>query len=397
MMQKKRIILVISWFISSLLLACSTPKSDPPLESGWAHLKGVPGISCAPWPLRETELDVTYMTFDATESGGFIAGIRLRNGSRTPVFAETGGTVDLSPDDLIALPVGRDAKVLAPFNLDKETFAFVVQNKNERAWIEVRSIKDNNLIARMATPLPQEADSGRLVTASSGWWLQVNHDDREASYIYVSRQDNKQWSFQVSAFQTHSREAALVGNQSDKNAFVVENIGKSDEANSHFTITRLETGGKFNVGGKFTLPTKGGLESWASVSLDKKIILSGVRGDSMVGQGVVTVAAVEMTSGNPVLSWTKEFPFEDVHLGEPVWLSNGRRGFLGLMKWVDSEAVLTRIKVDAMSAELLPDLGVFARGTILAGGYLNQENRGVGAFRYREKDLWKYKLCKLSL
>jgi hypothetical protein len=104
-----------------------------------------------------------------------------------------------------------------------------------------------------------------------------------------------------------------------------------------------------------------------------------------------------MSAGSAILSWRKEFQFSDVHLGEPVWLSNGHRAFIALMKWVDSETVLTRIKVDSNSAEMVPDIGVFARGTILASGYFGPENSGLGAFRFREKDLWKYKLCKLSL
>lgn len=397
MRQKKQISLVISGVLLSLLSACTTSESKPRFESGWAHLDGVDGIKCSPWPLRETELDVAYMTVDATQSGGFIAGVRLRNGSRTPVFAETGGALDLSVDDLTPLPVGRDAYVLAPFNFEKERLAFVLQNKNERAWLEVRSIKDNGLVARMATPLSKEADSGRLVTSSTGWWLQINHDDREASYVFVSVKGNDQWAFNVSDFQTHSRNAGLAGHQMDTQAFVVENSGKGDDSNSYFTITRLETTGKSSVAGKVTIPTKGGLESWSAVALGKKIVFASVRGDSMVGQGALTISAIDLASGGANLSWRKEFPFSDVHLGEPVWLSNGQRAFVGLMKWVDSETVLTRIKVDSAAAEMVPDIGIFARGTILAAGYFGPENSGLGAFRFREKDLWKYKLCKLSL
>ncbi len=397
MRQKKQLSLVISSILCGLLYACNTPESKSRFESGWAHLDGVDGIKCSPWPLRQTELDVTYMTADATQSGGFVAGVRLRNGSRTPVFAETGGRLDLSVDNLTPLPIGRDAYVLAPFTFEKESLAFVVQNKNERSWLEVRSIKDNRLVARMATPLSKEADTGRLVTSSSGWWLQINHDDREASYVFVAVKDKAQWVFNVSEFQTHSRYAALIGHQLDEQAFAVENSGKGDDSNSNFTITRLETAGKFSVASKVTIPTKGGLESWSPVSVGKKIVFASVRGDSMVGQGVLTVSAFDMSAGGANLSWRKEFPFSDVHLGEPVWLSNGHRAFIALMKWVDSETVLTRIKVDSNSAEMVPDIGVFARGTILASGYFGPENSGLGAFRFREKDLWKYKLCKLSL
>jgi hypothetical protein len=125
-------------------------------------------------------------------------------------------------------------------------------------------------------------------------------------------------------------------------------------------------------------------------------MIASVRGDSMVGQGVLLVASLDPTSSPAQIIWQKEFPFADVHVGEPVWLSNGNQGFVTLMQWVDSEGVLSRVKVDGAGATQLPDVGVFERGAILASGYLGPKD-GVGAFRYREKDLWKYKLCKLSL
>ena len=87
----------------------------------------------------------------------------------------------------------------------------------------------------------------------------------------------------------------------------------------------------------------------------------------------------------------------DTHLGEPVWLSNGSRAILGLIRWVDGESSLSRIKVDKEGAELLTDVGVFAKGSVLVAGYLKANENGLGAFRYRENDMWKYKICRLSL
>jgi hypothetical protein len=396
MKQKMWISLVISCIGIGLLGACATSKSRPKLESGWAHLEGVADPECSSWPLLDSQLDVTEMPVDVTASGGFAATVRYRNGSRAVVFAETRGSPKLDVDDMIPLPVGRDAFVLAPFNFKQQPLAFVIQNKNERAWLEVRSVKDNKLVTRMATPLQKEAESGRLVTSSSGWWLQVNHDDREASYVFVSAKENSDWEFKVMAFKTFSPYAALVGNQFQENVFVVENTSKNTEVYGQFQITLLNSKNQPHKAGKVKISTKGGLESWSVGSLGRKIIFVVVRGDSMVGQGVLTVTGVDASVETLTSNWSKEFPLNDVHLGEPVLLSNGRSVFVGLMKWVDAESVLARLKVDNDGAEMLSDLGVFQRGTILAAGYLNAENSGVGAFRFRKKDLWEYKLCKLS-
>jgi hypothetical protein len=67
------------------------------------------------------------------------------------------------------------------------------------------------------------------------------------------------------------------------------------------------------------------------------------------------------------------------------------------MKWIDGEGTLSRFRVDAYKADTLGDVGVFEKGTVLISGYLNEKASGVGAFRFRDKDFWKYKLCKLSL
>ena len=388
---------LISILTLALLGSCTTGRSKDALESEWSHLTAVTTLKCKPWPLKESELDVSYMAADATQNGGFVAGIRLRNGSRMPVFAKTEGSVNLSADDLIPLPIGYDAFVLAPLEVGSGALAFVIQNKKDRAWLEVRSIKDNQLAGRMATSLPMEAETGRLVSVSNGWWLQVNHSDEEASYVFVSVSPDAKWQFNISSFQSRSRYASLVGNQNGTSAYVIENARSSKDANvSNFSITSLDPSGSFKSTVKFSLPTKGGMESWSTTMLDKRLMIASVRGDSMVGQGVLLVASLDPASSPAQIIWQKEFPFADVHVGEPVWLSNGNQGFVTLMQWVDSEGVLSRVKVDGAGATQLPDVGVFERGAILASGYLGPKD-GVGAFRYREKDLWKYKLCKLSL
>lgn len=388
---------LISVLALALIVSCTTDGSKDPLESEWSHLAAVSPLKCKAWPLRESELDVSYMAADATQTGGFVAGIRLRNGSRMPVFAKTEGSVNLSADDLTPLPIGYDAFVVAPIDVGSEALALIIQNKKDRAWLEVRSVKDNQLVGRMATSLPMEAETGRVVAVGNGWWLQINHSDEEASYVFASLGADAKWQFTISSFQSRTRYASLVGNQSGTSAYVIENARSSKDANvSNFSIITLETSGSFKAAGKFSLPTKGGLESWSTTMLDKRLMIASVRGDSMVGQGVLLVASLDPASSPAQIIWQKEFPFADVHVGEPVWLSNGNQGFVTLMQWVNSEGVLSRVKVDGAGATQLPDVGVFERGAILASGYLGPKE-GVGAFRYREKDLWKYKLCKLSL
>ncbi len=391
---KKALILALTLVA---FFSCTTGSSPEAMESEWSHLTAVSTLKCKPWPLKESELDVSYMAANATQTGGFVAGIRLRNGSRMPVFAKTEGSVNLSVDDLTPLPIGYDAFVLAPVDMGKDALAFVIQNKKDRAWLEVRSVQDNQLVGRMATSLPMEAETGRVVAVSNGWWLQVSHSDEEASYVFASVSSDAKWQFNISSFQSRSRYASLVGDQSGTSAYVIENIrGSKDVNTSNFSITSLDPSGSFKATSKFSLSTKGGMESWSTTMLGNKLMMASVRGDSMVGQGVLIVASLEPSSSASRIVWQKEFPFADVHVGEPVWLSNGTSAFVNLMQWVDSEGVLSRVKVDGAGATQLPDAGVFERGAILAAGYLGPKD-GVGAFRYREKDLWKYKLCKLSL
>jgi hypothetical protein len=279
---------------------------------------------------------------------------------------------------------------------NKEPTAFVVQNKNNRAWIEARAVKDNRLVARMATPLAEEAESGRVVRVSNGWWLQLNHSEVDSSFVRVAPRQDGQWSFVVSTFQAHTRFASLVSNLLNQNAYVVENQNKTVENTSDFLMTKLDSDGKSQVLGRKTLPTKGGLESWSTALLGQKIMMAVIRGDSMVGQSSLLLVAVDIAGMGLQDAWHQEFALTDVHVTEPVWISNGIHGFVGIVKWIDAEGTLSRFKVDSTGTKQLPDVGVFDKGTILAAGYLNGSNNGLGAFRYRDKDLWKYKLCKLS-
>ena len=61
-----------------------------------------------------------------------------------------------------------------------------------------------------------------------------------------------------------------------------------------------------------------------------------------------------------------------------------------------NELLAILLKYFKPNAVLIGDAGVFPRGAVLAAGYLNDSDKGLGAFRFREKDLWKYKLCKIS-
>ncbi len=379
----------------SCLLACTTPEQKRE-TSQWTELDRAAAISCSQWPVQTSELDIASISATSAGKGGFVSTMRLRNGSQLPVFAETNGSEIISNESLKPFPIGRDAHVIAVSVWKKEPVAFVIQNKNDRAWLEIRAIRNNRMVSRMATPFPEEAISGSLVLAEKGWWLQVNHSESSSSFVYVNPENTANWSFVASSFQSGSRFATIVGNASVKSAYVLERLKNGDQNQSQFKVTSLDVSGKFSEAGRLPVATKGGVESWSAAMLGQRIVISVVRGDSMIGQGVLTVVAANVTDAGVSEAWQKEFPYPDVHLGEPAWLSNGRTGFLGLMRWIDAEASLSRIKIDESSAELIGDAGVFPRGTVMAAGYLNDSDKGLGAFRFREKDLWKYKLCKIS-
>ena len=385
----------VFWVVISALLSCTTPQQKREV-SQWVELDRAAAISCSPWPIQESELDVASVSATSAGKGGFVATMRLRNGSQLPVFAETNGSVVVSKGSRKPFPIGRNAHVIAVSYWKKEPVAFVIQNKNERAWLEIRAIRDNRMISRMATPFSDEAASGSLILAENGWWLQVNHNDMLSSFVYVNPENGVNWKFMPSAFQSSSRFTTLVGNAKNSSSFVVEHTKNGDENQSQFAITRLDETGKFSEAGKLSVATKGGLESWSSSMIGQAIILALVRGDSLIGQGVLNVIAANISETGVSESWRKEFPYPDVHLGEPTWLSNGSGAFLGIMRWIDAEATMSRIKVDSSGAVLIGDSGVFSKGTVLAAGYLNDSGKGLGAFRFREKELWKYNLCEIS-
>ena len=386
----------LKFALISSVVACTTTESKK-IDSEWSELNRVGAISCSTWPVRESEIDIASMSATGAGSGGFAATMRLRNGSTLPVFADTGGSDKVDVDQLTAFPIGRDAKVVAVSEWNKEPVAFVVQNKNERAWLEIRGIRDNRMISRMATPLQDEVSGGNLVPASSGWWLQLSHSESESSFVYVNPEKKGTWSFVQSNYLAHSRFASLASSGVTQNAYVVELPKGSNGDSGVFSITMVEPSGKFTARGQITLQTKGGLESWSASAVGDKIVIALVRGDSMIGQATLVVAATSIVGNSSDVVWKQEFSFADVHVGEPVWLSNGSKALLGLIKWIDAEGSLSRVRVDAKGAEALTDVGVFPKGTLMITGYLSRRDNGLGAFRYRDNELWKYKLCRLSL
>lgn len=386
----------LNFFVVFSIISCASPGKKE-LESQWGELKSVGPTSCSPWPLAEKELDVAQMVASSGESGGFIALTRLRNGSVLPMYASTSNDESVSHDDLMEFPIGRNAHVIGLGDWNSQPIAFIAQNKNDRAWIEVRGVRDNKLIARMGTPIAEEVMGGKIVPSSKGWWLQLNHSETDSSFLNVTPNNTSQWKFMLSQFKATTRSAAILSDEGDVSAHVVELLRDEEESKGHFKLTRLSLAGGAKEIGSVSVPTKGGLESWSATSIGGRVAIALVRGDSMVGQAVLVIATVSTSSQQPVLAWTREFSMQDVHLAEPVWVPNGSKALVGLMKWIDGEGALARLKVDASGAEPLPDVGAFDKGTVLVSGYLDAKERGLGAFRYRSNDLWKYKLCKLTL
>lgn len=390
-MLKKIKLLAVFSFIS-----CTTPETKR-AESQWIDLDHVGSISCSAWPIKESELDISQMIPSNGSKGGFIATMRMRNGSVMPMYASTGNSEIVKTDDLQSFPIGRNAYVIASAEWNNDPIAFIIQNKNERAWLEIRAIRDNKLVARMPTPVAEEVYSGRIVPSAKGWWLQLSHSETDSSFVNVTPEKNADWQFTLSHFQSKTRFAAIVASGSSLTADVVEMSRANDENTSQFKVTRLETAGRFKNLGQVSLPSKGGTESWSATAVGNRLLLAFVHGDSMIGQASLTVTALSVNEPELVAAWSKEFPLADVHLGEPLWITNGGKALVGLVKWIDGEGTLSRVKADAFGAEALPDIGVFEKGTVLVSGYLGAKERGLGAFRYRVNDLWKYKLCKLSL
>lgn len=390
MLRKSQII------ISILMISCTTPEQKP-LESNWGELGKASAISCKPWPLKESELDVSQMMASSASGGGFIATMRMRNGSQMPVFAEGASSQDLDAEELLALPIGRHAYVVGLTDWGNEPVAFIIQNRNDRAWLEIRAVRNNRLVSRMPTPIEGDVYSGRISMSAKGWWLQLNHGETEASFVKVTPETSGDWRFSLSPFKASTRFASIVSNASDLSGHILEFSRGKDENTSKFKITRLDTNGQFKDLGMISLPTKSGVESWSAVAIGSRLVLAVVRGDSMIGQASLIVAAISVVGGELKTEWKQEFPFSDVHLAEPAWVTDGTKALLGMMKWMDGEGALSRFRVDAYKADALGDVGVFEKGTVLVAGYLNNKASGMGAFRYRENELWKYKICKLTL
>lgn len=381
---------------SLLVISCTTPETKQ-IESNWGELGKAGKITCNQWPVRETELDVSQMLASSTLGGGFIATMRMRNGSQIPVFADGKSSSDLDVEDFVTLPIGRFAHVVGLAEWAGEPIAFIIQNRNDRAWLEIRAVKNNRLVSRMPTPIEGDVYSGRISLTAKGWWLQLNHGEAEASFVKVTPEADSEWRFSLAPLKTSTRFASVVSNGSDLAGHVVEFVrGKNDNV-SQFKVTKLDNSGQPKNLGTVNVPTKGGLESWSAAAIGSRVMLAVVRGDSMIGQASLIVAAIAGTGGELKLEWSKEFPFDDVHLAEPAWVGDGSKAMIGIMKWMDGEGALSRFRVDAYKVDALGDVGVFEKGTVLVAGYLNERSDGVGAFRYRENELWKYKICKLTL
>ena len=390
---------------SLVLVGCVSPENGP-VKSQWAELDQVERVNCAAWPLSKSDLGVeAVVPLEVGDTDGLIASVRLRTNRLAHYYAPFAGKVTLDPDDFSRLNLGEGAVVLGAVRIGSQTHMAVMQQRFEKAVLELRSVPSNEVVA-ILEGLPGEISTGSVLSSKNGFWLLIKHHEQHSSLFFVRFESPAVKSGQVlsqklsavkfEALKLTSLPVILQKAHTDEIYLVnFDSVAAGKGRKDVFSVGRADGSGQFSSLKNMPVKVESEVESFSAFAHQGQYYLGYIDGDSMVGKARLRVSRFVWES-SPVVADSASVVLEDVHVSDPIWIPGGTELSVGVLKWVDEESTLASYKVQAGALVNSNAAGIFQKGSRITGVFGTKNGQNFLVMRSRETNTWKFRLCHLK-
>lgn len=368
----KCILLLVLYIFS---VSCQSLKSG--LKSSWQVLQEAESTSCEKWPKRSHDLEITGIDPIVIDRPGFVVEARTRKGLKEAYFVPfSGDSVDVEKS--MNLRWGSHARYLGHFSFEgvDHIVLEVVDSKGIK-FIEVREPKSNVIKFKASTKM-RRFHGLRVFNGPNGFWItykvhdpKMSIDEADNFIILAEINDKAQLTLkQQNQFKPKGDIQAVEMMDRKLMVFVFEPDAKKNGAGK-ITYTLLDGSGKkplIYAVGKEVLER---VESWTINRHRDGALLVFISGDTLIWEN----AKLEIYSIDSLgdILWSKSFPIEHEHVGDPLLVSSALENYLLLPKWLDSESTIEILGITASDVKSKGYHGIYKEGTYAGWTYFDSK------------------------
>jgi hypothetical protein len=226
-------------------------------------------------------------------------------------------------------------------------------------------------------------------------WVTLKSGDYTSNFIKLTI-DGKDSSIEKIPVTSASRGARIVFDKSGKTPLLLE-----PQLEGQNLLVKIKKVGvkpdQIKALGEVSISSKGAPESWTFSSSQNGFFYGVVFGDSMVGQGVLNSGRYSVANGNVTRAWNSETQMTDLHLSEPMIVSNSANSYLTILKWLDDTSTAEIGQLENQKISPKGNFGVMPKGSAIVNAVGSDNGNIAIALRQKVKESWKFSFCRLPV
>ncbi len=377
-------------------ISCVT-SSQPKFKNRWVALNDSKEVKCDVWPMSEKDLEVVNLipTSGEFKEAGVVGAVRQRNSSIQNVYMPYDSSYQFDTDNAIIVPVSQSSNILGAWSTEAGPVVLVANKLGARSTFELRNVKENKIISKSQFVIDDEISSADYVAIDKTAWVALRSGDYSTSVIKLTFA-GKNSLIEKLPVTSSVRGAHVVLDETSRIPYLVEPQLEGSKFNLKVKKIGIKADQVKSIG-EISIPSKSVAESWAFSSAPGGFYFAAVFGDSMVGQGVLSKGLIAINDGGMSIKWSSDEVMLDLHLSEPIFVAEKGISFLIILKWLDADATIGVIEMNAGKVVPRGNHGVLAKGSAVINAVVSKESKIAAIVRQKIKESWKFSMCRLAV
>lgn len=387
--------------IASLVIisGCAT-WSKPDVKSDWGALSQASSLDCRDLPLLPEDLRIDKVRVLESSGPSLLLEVTSRKGVKNFYHLAFRKIGDLSPQNLVRLPVGLDATFLGAGISGKKAVFVVHTLVKDKPYFQVRDLATNALISQIPTKL-KAFDLGAWTLTGDKLYALIREDksdeatdDQPYQQIEVPIHSDK--GAQLAVSHVVGNQVATFSDAQKKRWILSIDRGlSSSKKDPRFKITPWMAGKKEAV---VEVDEKGPIESWNFLESDKGLSLAYIKGDSLLWENT-SLEVTGLATGDPFGKQSQaSIHLSRVHVAQPLLAGNAKETLVFLPQWLDHEISVAGYRYKGAELASIGYLGVFKEGSAFEQAFYHEPSEKFYLLsRFNSTAVARYSLCEVEL
>ncbi|RYZ60291.1 MAG: hypothetical protein EOP07_01230 [Proteobacteria bacterium] len=386
--------------IASLVIisGCAT-WSKPDTKSDWGALTSAASLDCTELPLLPEDLRIDKVRVLDSSGPSLLLEVTSRKGVRNFYHLAFRKTGDLTPQNLVKLPVSTDSTFLGGGVSGSKTVFVIHTFVKDKPVFQIRDLSNNALISQIPTKLKAfelgswQLTADRLVALIREDKNDEATDDQPYQQIEIPIHTEK-GSAQVVSRVIGNQVVSFTDAQQKRHILSLDRGLSSSKKDPRFKITPWMAGKKDGIS---EVDEKGPIESWNFSESEKGLTLAYVKGDSLLWENT-SLEVTSLSVNEPFSKQTQaKASLSRVHVAQPLIASNSQETLVFLPQWLDHEISVAGYRFNGSELAPIGYLGVFKEGSAFERAFYHQPSEKFYLLsRFNSAAVARYSLCEVE-